>query len=330
MVQRVVGSNPIAHPRIFHCFFPCLCYNPSLIYFMNELEQLAEIVRDPEINSVILEMHSRVLKCLEVPDNEIKNICETCLGMAALVGETIDIEEYEKSVHTLLGKTDVLTKIPEKLKSRAIPIYNQIAPYLKPGRVLDLGCGDGAVGALISSHQNMPVDLADVYKHNDIHEIGLPFTQLAQNESLPFDDNSFDNVLLLTVLHHSDDPELLLREARRILRPDGRLIVIESVFGVDGSRLPESERDKIAGYLALDPEKQRSVNAYFDHFYNRIIHYNEHPKFKVNVPFEFDTPENWELRLKKNGFKSKRLIHVGQDRDLVPEYHTLHVLDAYS
>lgn len=49
--------------------------------------------------------------------------------------------------------------------------------------------------------------------------------RVADAESLPFEDDSFDLVVGHAVLHHIPDVELALREALRVLRPGGRLVV---------------------------------------------------------------------------------------------------------
>jgi ubiquinone/menaquinone biosynthesis C-methylase UbiE len=41
--------------------------------------------------------------------------------------------------------------------------------------------------------------------------------------ALPVDDEAFDAVMLISMLHHVDDPAVVLAEARRILRRGGRL-----------------------------------------------------------------------------------------------------------
>jgi ubiquinone/menaquinone biosynthesis C-methylase UbiE len=50
--------------------------------------------------------------------------------------------------------------------------------------------------------------------------------QVADAERLPFADGSFDRVYSWGVLHHSPDTGQAIREAIRVLRPDGRLCVM--------------------------------------------------------------------------------------------------------
>ena len=47
----------------------------------------------------------------------------------------------------------------------------------------------------------------------------------AKAENLPFDDNTFDFVLMVTTICFLEDPLQSLREIRRILRPDGKIII---------------------------------------------------------------------------------------------------------
>jgi demethylmenaquinone methyltransferase/2-methoxy-6-polyprenyl-1,4-benzoquinol methylase len=50
-------------------------------------------------------------------------------------------------------------------------------------------------------------------------------TLLASAERLPLDDGGFDAVLMVSMLHHVDDRDAALAEARRILRPGGMLAI---------------------------------------------------------------------------------------------------------
>ena len=85
-------------------------------------------------------------------------------------------------------------------------------------------------------------------------------------------------------------------------------------------------KKKITGYLKLSAEQQRLLNVFFDHFYNRILTYSTNPETKVNVPFNFNTPDNWKAVFAQYGLKEEKVVHLGLDQQIAPEYHTLHVL----
>ncbi len=81
--------------------------------------------------------------------------------------------------------------------------------------VLDIGCGDGAIASLI------------VQLRADISIQGVEFLvrpdckiecRAFDGSSLPFPDASFDVCLFVDVLHHTEDPAILLHEAARVSR----------------------------------------------------------------------------------------------------------------
>jgi ubiquinone/menaquinone biosynthesis C-methylase UbiE len=99
---------------------------------------------------------------------------------------------------------------------RARALSNRLADII-PDRfaVLDVGCGDGLIGRLIGE------------KRTDIQLRGLDVlvrertyipVERFNGEVIPYEDASFDGVMFIDVLHHTQDPMVLLREATRVAR----------------------------------------------------------------------------------------------------------------
>jgi SAM-dependent methyltransferase len=64
----------------------------------------------------------------------------------------------------------------------------------------------------------------------------------APAEDLPFDDDSFDVVVSTLVLCGVDDQPRAVREIRRVLRPEGRLLFLEHVRGADAKVANKQDR----------------------------------------------------------------------------------------
>ncbi|MBI5032015.1 MAG: class I SAM-dependent methyltransferase [Chloroflexi bacterium] len=94
-------------------------------------------------------------------------------------------------------------------------------------RVLDIGCGVGAyVEKFTELHAHaFGVDV-DADKLADAHrEKKLDLLSVSASETLPFPDNFFDAVLLHEVIEHVADDQQTIREACRVVRAGGRVIV---------------------------------------------------------------------------------------------------------
>jgi SAM-dependent methyltransferase len=83
------------------------------------------------------------------------------------------------------------------------------------GRVLDIGCGDGQLAlALMRLRPDLRVEGVDIVPR--VRTL-VPVTQY-DGVSLPFEDKSVDYVTIVDVLHHTDDPKIVLAEAARVAR----------------------------------------------------------------------------------------------------------------
>jgi ubiquinone/menaquinone biosynthesis C-methylase UbiE len=93
--------------------------------------------------------------------------------------------------------------------------------------LLDAGCGDGGVARLLRERvaEVTGIDVERSQSWRD--EAGLTF-RVADAETLPFDDASFDVVHSKDSLHHMESPERALSEYRRVLRPGGTALIVES------------------------------------------------------------------------------------------------------
>jgi SAM-dependent methyltransferase len=86
---------------------------------------------------------------------------------------------------------------------------------------LDVGCGEGSIDLLIQTAvPGLVIRGVDVLVWP---EARIPVEKF-DGYQLPFDDKNFDAVMLVDVLHHADDPMVLLREAKRVAR---RAIIIK-------------------------------------------------------------------------------------------------------
>lgn len=82
-------------------------------------------------------------------------------------------------------------------------------------KVLDVGCGNGLIDRLIAERRpDLTIMGVDLIVRPETH---IPVTQF-DGKRIPFDDDAFDVVMFVDVLHHTENPEILLGEARRIAR----------------------------------------------------------------------------------------------------------------
>lgn len=119
---------------------------------------------------------------------------------------------------------------------------NLAKPYLGSGRsILDVGCGPGGLekllSRLVSGSKIIGIDISpkvievaqksinndDNKQNNEIIFI------VSQASIIPYPDNFFDIIFCLNSFHHFPDQVGFVREANRMLRPGGVLVLLDNI-----------------------------------------------------------------------------------------------------
>jgi ArsR family transcriptional regulator len=121
------------------------------------------------------------------------------------------------------------------------------------GDLVDIGCGQGRILKLLASraHRAVGVDIdsdARRYARAELLLAGIPNGSLRKGDmyALPFADGEFDTAILDDVLADAERPYDALSETVRILRESGRLLVLQSLGGLQASELSA----RLAGWCA--------------------------------------------------------------------------------
>lgn len=90
-------------------------------------------------------------------------------------------------------------------------------------KVLDIGCDNGRVIKLIED------DFQEVhgfdFSVNEPDIENVHFKEGDATKEFPYEDNTFDSVICREVLEHVTDPYHVIKEAHRVLKPDGTLLL---------------------------------------------------------------------------------------------------------
>ncbi|MBF0553513.1 MAG: class I SAM-dependent methyltransferase [Nitrospirae bacterium] len=137
---------------------------------------------------------------------------------------------------TLLDKSSDLNTIRSGLNKIDYFTYDQIIDIaismiriFETRKVLDVGCYDGNLMKLFFKNgwNCYGVDIDD--RKFDIASQYGSVRKVAQPDGLPYEDNSFDLITCVNVLHHASDYKKLCSEMVRVLKPAGIFIIHEIV-----------------------------------------------------------------------------------------------------
>ena len=130
-------------------------------------------------------------------------------------------------------------------------------PHLK-GSVLDVGCGNKPYQSLIDCNAYIGVDVASS------PHLNANFDKIFDGLHLPFDSESFDNIICTEVIEHCIDPNLLFGEMSRVLKKGGFAFITAPMFLVHHEAPYDFRRLTYYGMRQLAEESGFSVKTLDD------------------------------------------------------------------
>src|SRR6266511_3732489 len=200
------------------------------------MEQLAEPTR------------LRLLRVLERQELSVLDLCEVLVLPQSTVSRHLKVlsgsgwlESRRAGTQSLYGWAEQLDPGARRLwllaraevYGRGLGTEALLALLPSEWTVADLGCGTGALAAELAPRVRKVVAVdrsAEMLRAARKRLAGARNVEIheARLEALPLPDASCDAALAVLVLSYLEEPAAALREAARVLRPGGRLVVVEA------------------------------------------------------------------------------------------------------
>ncbi len=126
-----------------------------------------------------------------------------------------------KSIQTIAIIRRLIAPVLNKWVEKKVNRFRQF--LASDAKILDVGSGNCLVSKHLidKGHSVVPLDVKNLSVVPDLIPI------VYDGARLPFDKSSFDTILLLTVLHHTKHPRLVLEDCQRVAK---ELIIIEDTY----------------------------------------------------------------------------------------------------
>lgn len=177
-------------------------------------------------------------------------VCSSC-GLGRTVPVPADLGGYYSTEYHGSGGIRFKPVVEAAIRtSRAARVRMVLRAHPQAGAILDVGCGRGLILADLAGRgwRTLGVERSAAASRHARQVLGLD-VRVGELASLALPEASFDVICLFHVLEHLPDPGAALAEARRLLRPDGTLLVEVPNFGSLQSRLARG------GGFHLDPPR---------------------------------------------------------------------------
>ena len=144
-----------------------------------------------------------------------------------------------------------------------------------PLSILDMGCGHGQLAMrLKQDHADWNITGVDVVVQPDC---AIPVSAY-DGTTIPFPDQSFDAVLCVDMLHHTDDPTAILKEAGRVAR---KWVIV---------------KDHIA-------------ESWLDHRMLTALDWVGNAGTGVPLPYNFLSSSQWQSVFERSGLRESTKVH---------------------
>lgn len=147
----------------------------------------------------------------------------------------------KKIIKSLAGNPRVFTLLRRILENNypaQKKVFSEEFVSLAKENILDIGCGTGDHSVFFQNASYTGIDIEEKYIDYARKKYKGEFL-VGDAVNLPFPDASFDKVVIIAVLHHLNDETAsrVLREAKRVLKPEGRMLVMEDIQSEENSFL---------------------------------------------------------------------------------------------
>ncbi|MCR5634359.1 MAG: class I SAM-dependent methyltransferase [Lachnospiraceae bacterium] len=161
--------------------------------------------------------------------------------------------------------TNFVTGTPGNKKAYKT-IYGRIKAVIKEKEVLEIATGPGIIARQVAceAKKMTATDYSEkmlAMARRDIVPDNLNFEQ-ADATDLPYEDNSFDVIIIANALHVIPNPEKVLDEIRRVLKKDGLLIAPNFVH--DNKKKISNMLGKALSVAGVDFKAKWSAKGYTD------------------------------------------------------------------